>query len=221
MDLIDTELQERPRAAAPAVLAATGNRSGAAAGNRGPGPGRVAALEAENRRLREAAAQMQAEIAKLNTLLEPLHALTEQLEHQRRRFDEGQALLRADLQRQDAKRQADWQRREGEMLASLYRRDKELQLALQRRAKEEAENLAQERAGWDRERQRWSQDRESWSADREQWLREQQHWMQQHEHYAALVADLERRLRDVYASTSWLVSRPLRIAGRLVKGLRR
>jgi hypothetical protein len=48
---------------------------------------RLAQLEPENRRLRDATEQMRGEILTLNRLLEPLHAATEEMERQRAELD--------------------------------------------------------------------------------------------------------------------------------------
>ena len=48
---------------------------------------RLAQLEPENRRLRDATEQMRGEILTLNRLLEPLHAATEDMERQRAELD--------------------------------------------------------------------------------------------------------------------------------------
>ena len=164
---------------------------------------RVAQLESENRRLRAAAEQMQAEIATLTTLLEPMHALTEHLEQQRRKTVTEQHTLRSEMRRTEAKRQAEWQRREGEMLGALNRRDKELQALLQRHA-QQAHDAA---AAQDRLR-----------AEQVQAVQARVVGVVDH---SARVAELEQRLLGLYASTSWTVTKPLRYASRLVQGLRR
>jgi FkbM family methyltransferase len=56
-----------------------------------------ASLSSENRRLRGSSDQMRSELLVLNQLLEPLHALTEQTERQRERWDDESTKLKAKL----------------------------------------------------------------------------------------------------------------------------
>ena len=57
-------------------------------------------LASENRRLREAAEQMRAELMVLNRLLEPLHAIGEQLERQRQHHEKELAWVKNELLRE-------------------------------------------------------------------------------------------------------------------------
>jgi FkbM family methyltransferase len=57
-------------------------------------------LASENRRLREAAEQMRAELMVLNRLLEPLHAIGEQLERQRQHHEKELAFVKNELLRE-------------------------------------------------------------------------------------------------------------------------
>ena len=131
------------------------------------------ALAKENRRLgqqtsnlmsairhwRSAAERMRAEITVLNQLLEPLHAVAEQMNQMRRGYEHELHLVRNDMQRQasDMQRQAsDTQRQTNEMREMLQHRDAELR---------------------------------------------------------QLHADLQ----GIYASRSWLLTKPWRFVGRVVK----
>jgi FkbM family methyltransferase len=75
----------------------------------------VSNLTNENRRWRNAADQMRAEIAVLNRLLEPLHVVTEQMDHVRRRHENEMHLLRTEMARQNSEMQAERQRQDAEL----------------------------------------------------------------------------------------------------------
>jgi FkbM family methyltransferase len=125
--------------AALAELASENRRLGQQASN----------LAKQNQRWRSAAEQMRAEITVLNRLLEPLHAVAEQMKHMRQGHERELQLLRTEMQRQISEEQAERQRLDAEL------------------------------------------------------------------------REIHARLQNVYASRSWLLTKPWRFAGRVLKRLGR
>ncbi len=166
----------------------------------------AATLADENRRWRGAADRMRAEITVLNASLEPLHGVAEQLDAARRVHAGELGRFRDELGRQAAA--MDWQAHEmRRQVEETHRLGRDLLREMGERDRHEATIRELEAL----------RQRQDDTADEMRAQQQQQH-RQRHQQEAGL-RELQLRLQAVYASRSWLLTKPWRFAGRTLKRL--